>query len=289
MLRRPRRGGRRERRGRPAGGDRPRLSARAGRRGPRLGPARRLRGRRRARGSSGSILAAGRRGRAPAPPSRAPSIGQRAEKVPADDGHPMLDDVLAIPDHLRDALWRVDSARLERSRLGRAPRLRHGRLGDRRRPRRGGARRAPRRGRWSRSAATSCRAGSSSDWTVLCSSYSGDTEETLACFEAATAVGARRIVASTGGALVDRAREDGVPVIGLPGHPAAARGGRLHVRRRRSRSPPWPAPRPRIAGRDRGRRRPASSERSRRPARRARPRSPARLEGTVAGRLRRRA
>ena len=25
----------------------------------------------------------------------------------------MLDDVLAIPDHLRDALWRVDSARLE--------------------------------------------------------------------------------------------------------------------------------------------------------------------------------
>ena len=25
----------------------------------------------------------------------------------------MLDDILAIPDHLRDALWRVESARLE--------------------------------------------------------------------------------------------------------------------------------------------------------------------------------
>ena len=55
------------------------------------------------------------------------------------------------------------------------------------------------------------------EWTVLCSSYSGETEETLACFEAAEALGARRIVASTGGTLVDQAREAGVPVVGLPG------------------------------------------------------------------------
>jgi glucose/mannose-6-phosphate isomerase len=55
------------------------------------------------------------------------------------------------------------------------------------------------------------------EWTVLCSSYSGNTEETLACFEAAEALGARRLVASTGGALVDAAREAGVPVVGLPG------------------------------------------------------------------------
>ena len=52
---------------------------------------------------------------------------------------------------------------------------------------------------------------------MLCSSYSGDTEETLACFAAAEALGARRIVASTGGALVEAARAAGVPVIGLPG------------------------------------------------------------------------
>src|SRR3954453_14167012 len=55
------------------------------------------------------------------------------------------------------------------------------------------------------------------EWTVLCSSYSGNTEETLACFEAAEVLGARRIVVSTGGPLVDRARQSGVPVAGLPG------------------------------------------------------------------------
>jgi glucose/mannose-6-phosphate isomerase len=55
------------------------------------------------------------------------------------------------------------------------------------------------------------------EWTVLCSSYSGATEETLACFEAAEALGAKRLVASIGGPLVDRARESEVPVVGLPG------------------------------------------------------------------------
>jgi glucose/mannose-6-phosphate isomerase len=55
------------------------------------------------------------------------------------------------------------------------------------------------------------------EWTVLCSSYSGSTEETLACLEAAETLGARRVVASTGGPLVDRARETEVPVVGLPG------------------------------------------------------------------------
>jgi glucose/mannose-6-phosphate isomerase len=55
------------------------------------------------------------------------------------------------------------------------------------------------------------------EWTVLCSSYSGGTEETLACFEAAETLAARRLVASTGGPLVDRARETAVPVVGLPG------------------------------------------------------------------------
>ncbi len=55
------------------------------------------------------------------------------------------------------------------------------------------------------------------EWTVLCSSYSGETEETLACFAAAEALGARRIVVSTGGALAEAAREAGVPVVGLPG------------------------------------------------------------------------
>jgi glucose/mannose-6-phosphate isomerase len=128
----------------------------------------------------------------------------------------MLDDVRAIPDHLRDALWRVESARLEPadssgllvcgmggSAIGGD--LAAAVLGDRlARPL--ATVRSYRLPHWA-----------GADWTVLCSSYSGGTEETLACFEAATERGARRIVASTGGPLVDRAREEDVPVVGLPG------------------------------------------------------------------------
>jgi glucose/mannose-6-phosphate isomerase len=51
---------------------------------------------------------------------------------------------------------------------------------------------------------------------VLCASYSGDTEETLACFEAAGAAGAGRVVLTTGGRLAELARAEGVPVIGVP-------------------------------------------------------------------------
>ena len=53
--------------------------------------------------------------------------------------------------------------------------------------------------------------------TVLCSSYSGETEETLAVYDAAQALGARQIVVTTGGTLAASARADGVPVIPLPG------------------------------------------------------------------------
>lgn len=128
----------------------------------------------------------------------------------------MLDDVLAIPDHLSDALWRVESARLEPgngaglavcgmggSAIGGD--LAAAALGD----------------RLTRPLLTVRGYGLpswlTSEWTVLCSSYSGDTEETLACFDAAGELGARRLVASTGGTLVADAREGDVPVIGLPG------------------------------------------------------------------------
>jgi glucose/mannose-6-phosphate isomerase len=128
----------------------------------------------------------------------------------------MIDDVLGIPDQLRDALWRIESARLEPaeaagvmvcgmggSAIGAD--LAAAALGDRlTRPL------ATVRGYELPSWATP-------EWTVLCSSYSGNTEETLACFEAAEVLGARRIVVSTGGALVEGAREAGVPVVGLPG------------------------------------------------------------------------
>jgi glucose/mannose-6-phosphate isomerase len=129
---------------------------------------------------------------------------------------PMIDDVLGLPDQLRDALWRIETARLEPaesagvmicgmggSAIGGD--LAEAALGDRlTKPL------VVTRGYELPSWLTP-------DWTVLCSSYSGNTEETLACFEAAEALGARRIVVSTGGQLVDGAREAGVPVVGLPG------------------------------------------------------------------------
>jgi glucose/mannose-6-phosphate isomerase len=64
------------------------------------------------------------------------------------------------------------------------------------------------------------------DRLVLCVSYSGDTEETLACFEAAEAIGTGRVVAATGGALAEAARAADVPVIGIPAgmQPRAAVG-----------------------------------------------------------------
>ncbi len=128
----------------------------------------------------------------------------------------MLDDILAIPDHLRDALWRIESARLAPadsagllvcgmggSAIGGD--LAAAALGDRlTRPL------LTVRGYELPSWATP-------EWTALCVSYSGQTEETLACFAAAEALGARRMVVSTGGALADAAREADVPVVGLPG------------------------------------------------------------------------
>src|SRR5215207_6696115 len=128
----------------------------------------------------------------------------------------MIDDVLGLPDQLRDALWRIETARLEEadsaglmvcgmggSAIGGD--LAASAIGDRLcRPM------ISIRGYELPSWATP-------EWTVLCSSYSGNTEETLACFEAAEAVGARRLVLSTGGKLVDRAREAVVPIVAPPG------------------------------------------------------------------------
>jgi glucose/mannose-6-phosphate isomerase len=128
----------------------------------------------------------------------------------------MIDDVLGIPDQLRDALWRIESARLEPaeaaglvvcgmggSAIGAD--LATAALGDRLTKQLIAI-----RGYGLPSWVTP-------EWTVLCSSYSGNTEETLACFEAAEALGTRRIVVSTGGKLVDGARAAGLPVVGLPG------------------------------------------------------------------------
>jgi glucose/mannose-6-phosphate isomerase len=128
----------------------------------------------------------------------------------------MIDDVLAIPDQLRDALWRIESARLEPAEG--AGLIVCGMGGSAI----GADLAAAALGRRLRRPLATVRgyelpSGESADWTVLCVSYSGGTEETLACFAAAEALGSRRIVVSTGGDLVEEARAAGVPVVGLPG------------------------------------------------------------------------
>ena len=128
----------------------------------------------------------------------------------------MLRDVLAQPLQLGDALWRTQSAGIRPRDLpgglvvcgmgGSAigGDLAKAALGDR----------ATRQ-------ITVVRGYALESWTppeslVLCASYSGDTEETLACFEAAGAAGAQRVVLTTGGTLAELAREEAVPVIGVP-------------------------------------------------------------------------
>ena len=138
------------------------------------------------------------------------------DAVRAVDPGGMLDDVLAQPLQLGDALWRAQSAGVNArdvpggltvcgmggSAIGGD--LAAAALGD----------------RATRPIAT-VRGYALESWTapdtlVLCSSYSGDTEETLACFDAAGAAGAERVTLTTGGRLAQAARDEGAPVIGVP-------------------------------------------------------------------------
>lgn len=128
----------------------------------------------------------------------------------------MLDDVLAQPHQLGDALWRVEAADVPKRDLdgglvvcgmgGSAVGgdLAAAAIGPR----------AVRPVRTVRGYALEAWVGE--DTLVLCASYSGSTEETLACFEAAGACGAHRVALTTGGELAERARAEDVPVIGVP-------------------------------------------------------------------------
>ena len=107
--------------------------------------------------------------------------------------------------------------------------LRDGRLGDRRRPRRRGARRAPHPAAVDGARLRAAGLGAP-EWTVLCSSYSGETEETLACFEAAGALGARRDRRQHRRRAGRRPRAARRAGDRPAGDPAAAGRRRLHVR-----------------------------------------------------------
>jgi glucose/mannose-6-phosphate isomerase len=138
------------------------------------------------------------------------------DSIEAADPQGMLGDVIAQPLQLGDALWRAQSAGIGRtdrpgglavcgmggSAIGGD--LAAAALGDR----------ATRPITIVRGYALESWAGP--DSLVLCASYSGNTEETLACFEAAGAAGAARVALTTGGKLAEAAREESVPVIGIP-------------------------------------------------------------------------
>ena len=146
-----------------------------------------------------------------------------SEAVRAVDPTGQAREILDLPTHLRDALWRVESAAI-------APQESAGLLvagmgGSAIGGRLAAAAIGPRATRpILTSSGYSLPAWVDASWTVLCSSYSGATEETLAGYDAAAA--ARRLAATTGGPLAERARADRVPVIPLPGgfQPRAAVG-----------------------------------------------------------------
>src|SRR4051794_5529608 len=137
------------------------------------------------------------------------------------DSAGQIADVLAMPNHLEDALWRVESASLENSlaRLGSpTPLLICGMGGSAI----GGDLAAAVLGDRLQAPIRTIRGYELPSWAmpgsyVICACYSGNTEETLACYEAAGALGAPRIAVTTGGRLAEAARADGVPVIPLPG------------------------------------------------------------------------
>jgi glucose/mannose-6-phosphate isomerase len=128
----------------------------------------------------------------------------------------MLDDVRAQPHQIGDALWRVEAADVPRSH---APGglLVCGMGGSAI----GGDLAAAAVADRATGPLYGARGYTIPPWVaeetlVLCASYSGSTEETLACFDAAGRQGARRVALTTGGELAERAREAGVPVIGVP-------------------------------------------------------------------------
>ncbi len=129
----------------------------------------------------------------------------------------LLADALAVPEQLRDAVWKVESAGLSSwespdglivagmGGSGIGGRIARAILGDQ------ASRPVLAVGEYGLPPWTTAQT------TVLCASYSGDTEETLACFEAAGVIGARRVVATSGGRLAELARSEGVPVLPIAG------------------------------------------------------------------------
>jgi glucose/mannose-6-phosphate isomerase len=133
------------------------------------------------------------------------------------DSFGLIDDVLAQPEHFRDALDRLD-------RLDLAPRDYTGGLlvcgmgGSAIGADLAAAAIGPRARRQIRTVREyQPESWLGEDTLAVCASYSGNTEETLAAYAAAGAAGAARLAITTGGKLAELAAADGIPVISIPG------------------------------------------------------------------------
>jgi glucose/mannose-6-phosphate isomerase len=139
------------------------------------------------------------------------------EAIAAADPSGMLGDVLAQPHQYEDALWRSESAGIKKRDFARGVVI-CGMGGSAI----GGDLATAAIGLRATAPITTIRGYELPAWVgedtlVVCASYSGNTEETLHCFEQAGAAGAPRVAVTTGGKLAEGAREAGdVPVIGVP-------------------------------------------------------------------------
>jgi glucose/mannose-6-phosphate isomerase len=139
------------------------------------------------------------------------------DEIAAADPGGMLGDVLAQPHQYEDALWRTESAGIKKRECTRGLVI-CGMGGSAIGADLAAAAIGPR----ATAPITTIRGYELPRWVgpdtlVVCASYSGNTEETLHCFEQAAAAGAPRVVVTTGGKLAEAARAAGdVPVIGVP-------------------------------------------------------------------------
>lgn len=139
------------------------------------------------------------------------------DEIAAVDPGGMLGDVLAQPAQYEDAIWRTESANVPRRAFARGVVI-CGMGGSAI----GADLAAAAVGLRATAPITTLRGYELPEWVgsetlVVCASYSGNTEETLHCFDHAGELGAPRVVVTTGGRLAEGARAAGnVPVIGIP-------------------------------------------------------------------------
>lgn len=139
-----------------------------------------------------------------------------AQAVAAVDAANLVGDMLAMPDHIEDALWRAESAMLSAKDADRLVICGMGGSAI------GADLAVAAIGAAAKKPIHVIRGYDLPAWVdertaVLLSSYSGSTEETLSCLAQAKAAGADLYGVSSGGPLSADAHENGFPLIGLPG------------------------------------------------------------------------